>query len=206
MLNEKIRELSKGRIVEECEADKWYWLEFCNDSKNAELYIYHEKVPGLARLDAHRFVNADTGREKLVSFDGSVKCFTHVPIAEAISRAQRAFMNIELDHGKKFAYDAFMEFTDLRTALRRLVVISQMTCEELDKARLNFLAEVQRSNQTQVSIYDLEPGKKYYTYDSKAKEYKPFVCEKKYTVTDPEWATLAGTKNRQGATSIHDCD
>jgi hypothetical protein len=103
-------------------------------------------------------------------------------------------MNIELDHGKKFSFDAYMEFTFLRTALRRLIVISQVTCEALDNARLNVLAEVQRSNQAQVSIHNLEPGKIYYTYDAKRKEYLPFECVKEYTAADSEWKTLARTK------------
>jgi hypothetical protein len=45
-----------------------------------------------------------------------VKIRAYVPVAEAISRAQKAFMTIELDHLKKFAYAAFMEFTSLRVA------------------------------------------------------------------------------------------
>lgn len=118
----------------------------------------------------------------------------YVPVAEAISRAQRAFMNIELDHGEKFTLDAFMDFTFLRTALRRLIVISQVTCDELDNARLNMLAEIQRSSQAQVSVHDLQPGQSYYLYDSTQREYVPFVYEKKLAITDPEWKRLARTK------------
>jgi hypothetical protein len=79
-------------------------------------------------------------------------------------------------------------------ASRRVVVISQVNCEELDNARLNVLAEIQRSNQSQVSIHELQVGQTYYNYDAKKKVFTPFVCEKKYTSSDPEWSTLARTK------------
>ena len=188
MLDEKIRTLSRGDEAKELERDEWYWLEFENHS--SEVFIYDAKVTG---SDQHRFVHVDTKFEKFVSLS-DIKCRAYVPVAEAISRAQRAFMNIELDHGKKFAYDAFMDFTFLRTALRKLIVISQVTCGELDNARLNMLSEIQRSNQAQVSISNLEPGKTYYSYDSKEKVYVPFVCKKKYTAADPEWKKFARTK------------
>jgi hypothetical protein len=61
-------------------------------------------------------------------------------------------MTIELDHGKKFAYNAFMEFTQLRIPLQRLQVIGQMTCEVLDNARLNILSEVQRLGSARMGI------------------------------------------------------
>ena len=87
-----------------------------------------------------------------------------------------------------------MEFTHLRVALRRLIVLSQMHCEELDNARLNILAEIQRSNQSQVSVHDLVPGRTYYSYNYSEKSYEPFVCEKQYTSKDPEWDKLARTR------------
>jgi len=191
VLNETICELSKGYVVMKPEDDEWYWLQFGN-SGHSGVYIFDGKVMGSVAL---RFVHVDTRDEKRVNLlDGSVTCRAYVPVAEAISRAQRAFMTIELDHGKKFAYNAFMEFSYLREKMRRLIVISQVTCEVIDSARLNLLAEVQRSNQTQVTIRDLEPGKTYYTYEPKQKDYVPFVCKKEYTPADSEWATLAGKK------------
>jgi hypothetical protein len=171
-LNETILELSKGELVTELEDDEWYWLQFGSNGHSG-VYISDGKVMG---QETRRFVHVDTRVQQHVNLlDGFVKCRSYVPIGEAISRAQRAFMNIELDHGKKFAYNAFMEFSYLRENLRKLIVISQINCEELDTARLNVLAEVQRSNQTQVSVHDLEPGKTYYTYEPKQKEYVPFV-------------------------------
>jgi hypothetical protein len=56
-----------------------------------------------------------------------------------------------MDHGKKFQYGAFMEFgsadkpESLRTRMRRLAVVSQIFCSELDRARLNVLQEVKTS-------------------------------------------------------------
>jgi hypothetical protein len=87
----------------------------------------------------------------VVYHTSSVRLMSYVPIAEAISRAQKAFLTLELDHGKKVSYNAFMEFgpasskKSLRTMLRRLAVLSQVHCSELDKARLNVLAEVKNA-------------------------------------------------------------
>ena len=194
ILNEAIIEHSKGEIVasHELKKDEWYWL-MEEQQVRSGVHIYRGRAEDGG--DGHRFVHLNTEFEKTVSLlDGSVTIRCYIPVAEAISRAQRAFMTIELDHGKRFPYNAFMEFTQLRCALRRLMVISQVTCEELDNARLNVLKEVQRSNQAQVSIKELEPGMTYYMYDKMRKEYVPFVCEKQYTVTEPEWKTLSRTK------------
>jgi hypothetical protein len=188
-LNVAIRELSMGDYVQETVHDEWYWLE---QKDKCAVYIYDAKVTG---KDLHRFVHVDSGFENFVKLsDIEVRVRAYVPVAEAICRAQRAYMNVELDYGKKFKYNAFMEFSYLRIALRRMAVISQVYCEELDNARLNVLREVQRSNQTQVGINDMEPGRTYYTYDGKNKTYEPFVCEKEYTPADPEWQMLARTK------------
>jgi len=189
LLNEAIRELSQGDYVEEVVHDEWYWLE---EGEKRAAYVYDAKVTG---RDLHRFVHVDSGLERFVRLhNGSVRCRAYVPVAEAVTRAQRAYMNIELDHGKKFKYNAFMEFTYLRIALRRLMILSQLCCEELDNARLNVLREVQRSNQVQVALQDLEPGRQYFTYDSQTKEYQPFMCQRKFTPVDPEWVALARTK------------
>jgi hypothetical protein len=189
ILNEAIRELSQGEYVTEMEHDEWYWLE---KGDKMAAYIYDAKVTG---RDQHRFIHVDTKFEEFVSIeDGSVKFRAYVPVAEAITRAQKAFMTIELDHLKKFPYPSFMEFTFLRVPLRRMMILAQIHCEELDNARLNVLAEIQRSNQSQVSIHDMKIGQTYYTYDSKQKVYVPFVCEKEYTATDVEWPMLARSK------------
>jgi hypothetical protein len=189
-LNHAIRELSMGEDVEEPIHDEWYWL--VQGEKKSEVYIYDNKVTG---RDSHRFVHVGSGQERFVSLNNSsVTIRAYVPVAEAITRAQRCFMNIELEHGKKFHYNAFMEFSFLRTALRRLVVISQVACEELDNARLNVLREVQRSTQLQIAVHDLEPGNTYYRYNPTTKEYEKFLCEKKYTQADKGWKNLARSK------------
>jgi hypothetical protein len=92
-------------------------------------------------------------------------------------------MTIELEYGKTFSYSAFMEFSFLRTALQRLVVVSQMNCEELDNARLNVLREIQRSKQIFLRPEDLIPGNTYYTYDQSTALYMPFVCDEKTSVS-----------------------
>ena len=186
VLNEKICELSKGSICREPEKEELYWLESENDCISG-VYMFDEKVSG---SESYRFVHVDT-RSVLCVARTNVTCRQYVPVAEAISRAQRAFMNIELGHGTTFSLDAFQEFTFLRQKLRQLVVISQITCEAIDNARLNLLVEVQRSTRTQVSVKDLEVGKTYYTYDSKQREYVPFLCRKEYGPSDSEWNQLA---------------
>jgi hypothetical protein len=52
-------------------------------------------------------------------------------------------MTIELEYGKKFSYNAFMEFHHLRLPLH-LLVVGQMTCEVLDNAQVNLLSEIQQ--------------------------------------------------------------
>ncbi len=190
-LNEAIRGLSFGDYISSGNlvTEEWYWLE---EGEKKAVYIYSGKIDG---KETYRFVHVDSGYERFVSVsDGTMKYRVYVPVAESITRAQRCYMNIELEHGKKFSYSAFMEFPALRIALRRLAIISQIFCEELDNARINFLREVQRSNQTQVGIVDMEIGRTYYIYNNKEKSYEPFVCQKKYTPTDPEWQNLGRTK------------
>lgn len=188
-LNEAIRQLSMGDYVyDNLVHDQWYWLE---KEGSKGVHIYDEKVSG----SRHRFIQVESGFQKVVSLKGDkVKIRTYVPIAEAISRAQKAFMTIELDYGKTFKYSAFMEFTYLRIALRRLVVVSQMTCEELDNARLNVLSEIQRSSQMQVAPNELVPGTTYYVADPVTKTCSPFVCKKEHGPGHPEWEKLSQSK------------
>jgi hypothetical protein len=101
------------------------------------------------------------------------------------SRAQKAFMTIELEFGKHFSYSAFMEFSYLRKLLRRLTIVSQITCEELDNARLNILKETQRSSRFEVKVRDLVPGSTYYTFDPETKMYVPFVYKDQFQPGDP---------------------
>jgi hypothetical protein len=179
-LNEAIRQLSMGEYVyDDLVHDEWYWVE--KDGVKS-VQIYDEKVSG----SRHRFTQVSSGFQKIVSLKGDkVKIRTYVPIAEAISRAQKAFMTIELDYGKTFKYSAFMEFTYLRIALRRLVVVSQMNCEELDNARLNLLHEIQRVNQMHLPPEELIPGTTYYIADPVTKTCSPFVCRKEHG--HPDW-------------------
>jgi len=48
-------------------------------------------------------------------------------------------MTIELDHGKRFTYNSFMEFTYLRDRLRCLATVGQMACKSIDMARINLI-------------------------------------------------------------------
>lgn len=190
-LNEAIRELSMGELVfaNNLEIDDWYWLE---DKDKKSVHIYRENHKREDGTSIYRFVHVDSGVDRFVTFDDPevLKCQRYIPVAESIVRAQRCYMNLELDHGHKFRYNAFMEFSFLRTALRRLAVVSQIFCEELDAARLNVLREVKALNQVKVKTEDLEPGQMYFIHDSFYDVYAPFVCQKKYSPSDPEWKKL----------------
>jgi hypothetical protein len=84
-------------------------------------------------------------------------------------------MTIELEYGKRFTYSAFREFSYLRAPLGKLIVVSQITCEELDGARLNLLKEVQKHPKGQVRPCDLRLGSVYYSLNSVSRAYEPFV-------------------------------
>jgi hypothetical protein len=191
-LNDAMRELSIGERVFEDDLiiDDWYWLNEDNDKKS--VYIFQEEETEYNEHLVYRFVHADTGLDRIVySYDlEATKCRRYIPVAESIIRAQRCYMNIELDYCHKFKYDAFAEFAFLRTALNRLAVVSQIFCDELDNARLNILQEVKTMNQFKVEAGDLEPGNTYYIYNSLYDIYAPFVCKKKFSPSDPEWQKL----------------
>jgi len=188
-LNGAIRSLSMGDYVyDDLVHDEWYWLE--EDGETA-VYMYDKSVSG----SRYRFTHIESDFQKVVSLIGDkVKIRTYVPVAEAISRAQKAFMTIELDHGKTFKYSAFMEFTYLRIALRRLVVVSQMTCEELDNARLNLLRELQRSTHMQLAPEELVPETTYYISDPVTKAFSPFVFSEELGSGCPALSDLRRSK------------
>jgi hypothetical protein len=192
-LNEGMRELSTGEIVARgrLKPRDWYWLEEKDEKDRRSVHIFVEKTGN----GLFRFRHADTGVDRDFNFDTeAVIIRKYIPVAESIVRAQRCYMNLELDHGHKFSYNAFMEFSFLRTALRRLAIVSQICCEELDNARLTLLKEAQLSNSVSVDPRDLQPGQTYYIYDSGFNVYAPFVCKKRYTSSDPEWKKLQSIK------------
>jgi hypothetical protein len=142
-LDDRIVAVSKGEAIlpDDMNAGMWYWVNNGNDWR---VYMFTGLSP-----DGTRLLLTDVDASQNVMYEtASVSLMSYIPIAEAISRAQKAFLTLELDHGKKFTYNAFMEFgsprnkSSLRTLLRRLVVLSQVQCSELDKARMNVLAEV----------------------------------------------------------------
>jgi hypothetical protein len=145
-LDDRIHDLSQGGPVEpkELEKGKWYWVE---NGDGWRAFTFTGKSSDGRRL---KFTDVETGVENLFK-TREVSLLKYIPVAEAISRAQKAFMVIELDHGKRFSYNSFMEFgspqssNSLRTRLRRLVTLSQVQCSALDQARLNVLQEVKNS-------------------------------------------------------------
>jgi hypothetical protein len=145
VLDERIRYFSVGPPVtdpSDLEKNKWYNVTM-GGSQSVRLF------KGLYGAE-QKWVDVETQDEVLLQ-TSSIQVSHYIPIAEAISRAQKVFMVIEMDHGKKFQYGAFMEFgsadkpESLRTRMRRLAVVSQIFCSELDRARLNVLQEVKTS-------------------------------------------------------------
>ena len=102
VLNDKILELSKGSFCKEPETEEWYWLESANGSLSG-VYMFDKRVSG---RESYRFVNVDTRNEICIALT-DVSCRQYVPVAEAISRAQRAFMNIELRPRNNFLPGCF---------------------------------------------------------------------------------------------------
>ena len=187
-MNNAIRELSMGPYTTELVANEWYWLE---DGGKLALYI----CGGRSSSENFRFIHVDAGFERIFdASDGYTKFKTYIPVAEAIARAQRCYMNVELNHLKKFSYNAYMEFSYLRIPLRRLAVVSQIFCDEVDNARVHILNEIKRSESHLVAPYDMEPGKTYFKYDEESNKYEPLRCEKKYRLSDPEWKALSESK------------
>ena len=143
-LDERIRKMSFGTkvVASDLEKNKWYWMKL----GSRWTVVLFKSQHG----DKLKFVDYTTQVEKLMN-PGEMELLHYIPVAEAIVRAQKAFMTIEIDHGKRFQYNAFMEFgssensLSLRTRLTRLVTVSQMFCYELDRARLNVLTEVKNS-------------------------------------------------------------
>ncbi len=123
------------------------------DTRPARLLIGRAKT--LLRRDLRR-VMLDERIESIEKQDESI------PFAESIVRAQKAFMTIELDCTRMFAYNAFMEFEDLRSDLRKLQAISQIQCRRLDDARMRRLVGIRDSEPALIDRKDLEVGKQYF--------------------------------------------
>ena len=168
-MNKILRQRSIGNVItDDVTKDKWYWIPRNN---KLDAYICLKPLGG----KRYRFMHLDSNIQTEIDISGvQVREYVHVP--ESINRAQKAYMNIELEYGRTFKYSAFMEFPFLRTALLRLAVVSQMCCEELDNARVNNLKEVQRSkSRTSVKVSDLIVGETYYVYDRITDAYRPFT-------------------------------
>jgi hypothetical protein len=146
-LDRRIQELSSGEVISpsDLQRNRWYWVQ--ESQKKSKVCLYVRSSSDQRRM---KFVEVDTLYSHLLQTE-HFNLRDYIPIAEAISRAQRLFMTLELEHCKRFSYNCFMEFgssmepNSLRTRLRRLVTLSQMSCSELDKARINLLSEISNS-------------------------------------------------------------
>ncbi|CAJ1944605.1 unnamed protein product [Cylindrotheca closterium] len=187
--SEAIRHLSMGEETEDIFHDEWYWVF---EGEKRGVYIFDEDS---STRDSDCFIHADSGVRRFFDLDDeTVKFCTYIPIAEAISRAQRCYMNIELDHGKRFRFNAFMEFSFLRVALRQLAVVSLIFCEELDDARMTVLREVQLENQEAIEVRDMKLGNTYYVYNELTRTFDSFAYETQIRPGDPQWSRLTERK------------
>ena len=147
-LNDAIEKQSQGKMVlaENLKKGLWYWVKTTNRGSSDMRVLSYE---GIAENGVPLFKDVDSDYMiRDIDLDAPIR--QYIPVAEAISRAQKAFLIFELEYGKKFQYNAFMELartgdlTSLRTRLRRLAVLSQAHCYELNKARLNVLQHVKQ--------------------------------------------------------------
>eukprot|EP00957_Ditylum_brightwellii_P184730 14069993-Ditylum_brightwellii.AAC.1 len=168
-LDRRIKELSRGPVATEMIEDEWYIVDRTKeDGSTVELGSFQYRDKRTTTSDV-LFISR-SGKED--RFDARSHVFRKfIPIGEAIVRAQKAFMTIELDFMKRFAYAAYMEFSDLREDLLKLQTVAGVNCYTLDEARLNSLVHIKSHSSTQISWKDLVPGNNYFV------EVKPYKYE-----------------------------
>jgi len=185
-INTVIKSLSKGDHISTFQKRENYWIE--DEDGTARIYYYAGKKTG---VQEHKFVDKLTGYERWIDSSTTSLIQTYIPVAESITRVQKAYMNIECDYGTKFTLNGLMEFSYLRKPLRNMIVLSQITCEALDDARLNVLKDIQNSQLTSIALRDLVPGRLYYVYESERSQYEPLHCDRVYTEDDEDWEIMA---------------
>lgn len=200
-LNARIIEMSKGKVVtDEYVKQVHYWIahpEVVRRGSGIRARVCFHGMNGAGEVykyDAdlgnghHRFIHRETRMELLVKPTDKFVVSEYIEVPEAITRAQKAFMTIELDHGKKFTYVAFTEFQFMRASLRQLQVLSQLQCEELDNARLNVLQSIKEASQLEIRVDELEPGMTYYKYENK--QYDAFVVGPDFRSGDAQYEAV----------------
>jgi hypothetical protein len=156
-LDKKIIDMSKGKEanVHALTKNKWYWMRQGGQGPWRKM-LFLRRSTDLKKL---KLLDVTTSVNELWS-PNDVTCVEYVPVGEAISRAQKASMDIELDCVKRFSLETYMEFgsaANPRSTRSRLVCLSlvaQIHCPEVDIAALNVLSEVKSSaNKIKASIY-----------------------------------------------------
>lgn len=132
-LDNKILEISKGDVisdVSELLRNNWYWVYHPKDTVGWIVVVYNgiqHKSDSIIKEDdtllegEHvllKFHDSVTGVHYVFDYNDSrdqqmdssqnpkkLQILKYVPVAEAISRAQKVYMTIELDHGKRFSYN-----------------------------------------------------------------------------------------------------
>lgn len=157
-IDQRIRELSMGEPIHESSMarDDWYVVQ--SDTGGG---IFKYKGHSGGKL---RFKDLNSGDTVLIERNPTLAIRQYIPVAESISRAQKAYMNLELDYLKRFSYNAYMEFGSgdvdgsLRTQLRRLAVVAQLQSYELDSSRRMVLSEfLHRPEETVYSVKACRP-------------------------------------------------
>ena len=188
-MNDWISENSMGAPVGDVQLGEVYWLQWDRNPTRNGSYVFQGQVTGGSLLQfCHRMTGntfwVDIAKEEL-------QILQYIAVAESIVHAQKAFMQIELDHGKRFSYFAFMELPDLQRDLRNLQVISQAQCSALDDTKLVLLKEAKEvaASNIDVDVSNMKPGKTYYIYENS--QYIKYECTRKVMENDPEYESLS---------------
>jgi hypothetical protein len=205
-IDRRIEELSRGEITSQLVTDNWYIVERVGGSENVNLGVFQYRQ-GLSAGDL-LFVNW-AGKDTHFDMNG-FQFRVFIPVAQAIVRAQKGFLTIELDYLKRFSYDAFMEFDDMRGDLQKLLVISQIQSYAIDEERINMLVNVRENSSTQINWTDLKVGVEYFI------EVKPYKYElfeftdgmeldkrKRYFKTPPQNMIVVGGGPTGLITTLH---
>lgn len=141
-IDRRISQLSYGEDVFPINLIHNHWY-FIQSAEITGVFKYKE-TKGNNKL---RFTDLLSGNSILFDRRTSLSIRQYIPVAESISRAQKAYMTLEIEFLKRFSYSAFMEFgscsvnASLRSQLRRLAATAQLHSFAIDNSRRTVLCE-----------------------------------------------------------------
>jgi hypothetical protein len=141
-IDKRINQFSYGEAVFPINLIHNHWY-FIQSSEVNGIFKYKEYTGA----DKLRFIDLHSGNSILLDRIASLNIRRYIPVAESISRAQKAYMTLEVEFLKRFSYSAYMEFgsctvnTSLRSQLRRLAATAQIHSYAIDNSRRSVLSE-----------------------------------------------------------------